>query len=72
MEYAQLMKPGGFLSVLEHTGLILCDGVPLFKSSGKFLKYRLFINVLKYIYIHYVKHYGLLNLALQVYLQIFE
>ena len=53
MEYAQLMKPGGFLSFPEHTGLILCcDGVPLFKSSGKFLNYRLFINVLKYIYIH--------------------
>ena len=28
------MRPGQFLSVPEHTGLIMCaDGVPLFKSS---------------------------------------
>ena len=28
------MKPGGFLAVPEHTGLILnTDGVPIFKSS---------------------------------------
>ena len=34
-EYRKLMEPGEFLSVPEHTGLILCsDGVPLFKSSG--------------------------------------
>ena len=34
--YKILMEPGEFLSVPEHTGLILCsDGVPLFKSSGK-------------------------------------
>ncbi len=34
-EYKKLMEPGNFLSVPEHTGLILCsDGVPLFKSSG--------------------------------------
>ena len=31
------MQPVGFLSVPEHTGLILCsDGVPLFKSSDSF------------------------------------
>ena len=36
-EYARLMQAGGFLSVAEHTGLILCsDSVPLFKSSGRF------------------------------------
>ena len=32
--YLELSKPGGFLAVPEHTGLILCsDGVQLFKSS---------------------------------------
>lgn len=32
--YLELTKPGGFLAVPEHTGLILCsDGVQLFKSS---------------------------------------
>ena len=32
------MEDGHFLAVPEHAGLILCtDGVPLFKSSGKFL-----------------------------------
>lgn len=42
-EYVQLMQPGNFLSVPEHTGLILCsDGAPLFKSSG-----RLFLVYLK-------------------------
>ena len=35
-EYTRLMQPGEFLSVPEHTGLILCsDGVLLFKSSGR-------------------------------------
>lgn len=35
-EYRKLMQPGQFLSVPEHTGLVLCsDGVPLFKSSGR-------------------------------------
>lgn len=34
-KYQKLMRTGEFLSVPEHTGLILCsDGVPLFKSSG--------------------------------------
>ena len=34
--YQELLKPGGFLSVPEHTGLILCsDGVQLFKSSNQ-------------------------------------
>ena len=33
-EYENLSTPGGFLSVPEHTGLILCaDGVQLFKSA---------------------------------------
>ena len=33
--YRKLSRPGKFLSVPEHTGLILCaDGVPLFASSG--------------------------------------
>ena len=32
--YQKLSKPGGFLTVPEHTGLVLCaDGVQLFKSS---------------------------------------
>ena len=32
---AKYKKPGEFLSLPEHTGLVLCsDGVPLFKSSG--------------------------------------
>ena len=32
--YKELSKPGGFLAVPEHTGLIMCsDGVQLFKSS---------------------------------------
>ncbi len=36
--YKSLMVPGEFLSVPEHTGLILCtDGVPLFKSSGNII-----------------------------------
>ena len=36
--YRDLMRPGGFLSVPEHTGLILCsDGVQLFKSCGQSL-----------------------------------
>ena len=36
--YKQVMQPGEFLSVPEHTGLILCsDGVPLFKSSKQAL-----------------------------------
>ena len=35
MEAAALRKEGQFLSVPEHTGLIMCcDGVPVFKSSG--------------------------------------
>ena len=34
--YQDLMKPGGFLSCSENTGLILCsDGVQLFKSSNQ-------------------------------------
>lgn len=34
--YQRLQKPGGFLSVPENTGLILCsDGVQLFKSSNQ-------------------------------------
>ena len=33
-EYRKLTEPGGFLTVPEHTGLILCsDGVQLFNSS---------------------------------------
>ena len=32
--YQKLSKPGGFLTVPEHTGLVICaDGVQLFKSS---------------------------------------
>lgn len=32
--YQELSKPGGFLTVPEHTGLILCsDGVQLFKLA---------------------------------------
>ena len=35
--YQKLSRPGKFLSVPEHTGLLLCaDGVPLFKSSGMY------------------------------------
>lgn len=34
--YRELMQPGQFLSVPEHTGLILCsDGVRLFRSCGQ-------------------------------------
>lgn len=37
-DYRHLMKPGKFLSVPEHTGLVLCaDGVKLFKSCGQSL-----------------------------------
>ena len=37
-KYKKLSRPGKFLSVPEHTGLILStDGVPLFKSSGMLL-----------------------------------
>lgn len=33
-EYLKLTEPGGFLTVPEHTGLILCsDGVQLFNSA---------------------------------------
>lgn len=35
MWYQSLASNGGFLSIPEHTGLILCsDGVPVFKSSA--------------------------------------
>ena len=35
-EYRELQKPGGFLTIPENTGLILCsDGVQLFKSSNQ-------------------------------------
>ena len=32
-EYLKLTEPGGFLTVHEHTGLILCAGVQLFNSA---------------------------------------
>ena len=32
--FEKLMKEGEFLSVAEHTGLIMCaDGVPIFRAS---------------------------------------
>ena len=52
-KYQRLSQAGKFLSVPEHTGLILStDGVPLFKSSGKLLINNIIITITTLLHIH--------------------